>query len=132
MDSALKLKRLDQSTSTIRFIASKSVGVRHIDEHVVAHIGGVAFLVSKQRTRDTFAFNDIVADLNRTEVAGAVETEQSFVARGHRRLCNDVIVVDLQIVVGFFDPDHASPRIADEVMVESRGSFCGCLAKSGD
>lgn len=106
--------------------------VAHIRQLIVLDDRLVARFRAQQWSSLTDALDDVVDNLNRTEIALTVETEQTFLSGCGCRLSDDVVVSDDEVVVGLVDPDHTTPWIANEIVTKNGRPVCGRLAKAGD
>ena len=107
-------------------------GVGDAGEAVVAEGGFGAGVVAEERARFVVAFDDVVFEAEGGEVGGFVEAEETVVAVFCGGACDDVIVSDGEVGVGFVHPDDAAAWVGDEVVVEEAGAGGGFVAEGGD
>ncbi len=107
-------------------------GVGDADEAVVAEGGFGAGVVAEERTRFVAAFDDVVFEAEGGEVGGFVEAEETVFAVFCGGACDDVIVSDGEVGVGFVHPDDPAAWVGDEVVVEEAGVGGGFVAEGGD
>ncbi len=132
MDAAVKSQGRFEARRPRLLGVGEAVGVGHPGEQVVLDDGAVAFLVAHQRPGRTLTLDDVVANCDRLEITILVETKQAVRARSGGGAGDDVVVADLQVVVGFVDPDHAATGIAHKIVVEPGRPFRGDVAEAGD